>query len=95
VNSLLPNSIHVFTMVWPGVRVAVRLCTVHFGQSGQPSPDSLRRTAAPVTMIPELATTPARARRRKAAGLGRQTNAISRAMPVRGMLLTLLATCSS
>ncbi len=79
VSSLLPNSIQVLTIVWPGVRAATMLLVVHSGQSGQPSPDWLSLTAAPVTMIPEFATTLASARPRMDCGLGRQTRAISRA----------------
>jgi hypothetical protein len=79
VRRRLPNSIQVFAIVWPGVRVATRLLVVQSGQSGQPSPDSLSRTAAPVTMIPALATTPANARRRIDVGVGCQTKAASRA----------------
>ena len=35
----------------PTSAVGARLPLVQFGQSGQPSPEPVRRTAAPVTMI--------------------------------------------
>ena len=43
---------------------------VQFGQSGQPRPDWLSRTAAPVRMISAEVTTPARAQRLSTAGDG-------------------------
>ena len=48
----------------PLVPAATRLREVQSGQSGQPRPEALSRTAAPVMMIPALAATPARATRR-------------------------------
>ena len=74
VSSRLPNSIHVFSIVCPGVWVATRLLAVHCGQSGQPSPDLLSLTAAPVTMIPAFTTTAASASPRMERRLGRQTS---------------------
>ena len=52
---------------------------MHSGQSGQPSPDSLSRTAAPVTMLPAVATTPPRAMTRIDAAEGQSTGAAIRA----------------
>ena len=46
---------------------------MHSGQSGQPRPDSLSRTAAPVAMIPAVQITPASATPRMAAGEGFST----------------------
>src|SRR5580658_7265465 len=77
-SSRLPNSIHVFSVVWPAECAATALDLVHVGQSGQPRPDDDRRTAAPVEMITALAITDARAHPRSDFGVGRQTRAISR-----------------
>jgi len=85
VSSRLPNSIQVLAVVWPAVCVATRLRAVHAGQSGQPSPDWLSRTAPPVTMIPAFATTLASARPRMPAVLGRQTRSLSRAAALVGV----------
>src|SRR5215831_8326428 len=52
---------------------ATMLVAVHLGQSGQPRPDWLSRTPAPVMMIPAEATTPASAIRRIEAGDGAST----------------------
>ncbi len=57
------------------MRAATRLLEVQSGQSGQPRPDALRRTAAPVMMIPAFATTPATATRRIDAGVGKRKGA--------------------
>ncbi len=57
---------------------ATRLLRVHCGQSGQPSPESLSRTAAPVAMMTAVETTPASAIRRMATGLGAQTASTAR-----------------
>jgi hypothetical protein len=46
---------------------------LHRGQSGQPSPDALSRTAAPVDMITVSAMTPASASRRIETGVGAST----------------------
>ena len=43
---------------------------MHWGQSGQPSPDWLSRTAAPVKMMKTEASSAASAYRRMAAGEG-------------------------
>src|ERR1700753_2540104 len=77
-SSRLPNSIQVFSAVWPTECAATALDCVHFGQSGQPRPDDDRGTAAPVEMITALAITDARAQPRSAFGVGRQTREISR-----------------
>src|SRR5579863_9289750 len=63
-SSRLPNSIQVLSSVCPAFLLATTSAALHRGQSGQPSPDELSRTAAPVDMITVLATTPASARRR-------------------------------
>ena len=72
VTMRLPNSIQVWNIGSPRVCAAIRLLRVHCGQSGQPSPDLLSRTAAPVTMITAVDTTPASAIARIAAGVGAQ-----------------------
>src|SRR5512142_514401 len=77
-SSRLPNSIQVFSVVWPAECAATALAWVHLGQSGQPSPDDDRRTAAPVEMITALAITDARAQARSDFGVGCQTGEISR-----------------
>ena len=46
---------------------------MHSGQSGQPRPDWLSRTAAPVAMLPAVATTPASAMTRIDAAEGQST----------------------
>src|ERR1700753_84017 len=72
-SSRLPNSIQVFSVVCPVVFAATRLLAVQSGQSGQPSPDLLSRTASPVDMMITLATTAARASPRSEAVVGRST----------------------
>ncbi len=82
VTSLLPNSIQRWISVSPVAPAAAMLFDVQDGQSGQPRPDWLSRTAAPVAMIPAEASTPARAIRRMAAGEGAsRTPAQRRARP--------------
>jgi len=71
----LPNSIQVWNMGSPAECAATRLLRVHCGQSGQPRPESLSRTAAPVAMIPAVLITPARAMPRMVAGEGSSTAA--------------------
>ena len=78
VTILLPNSIQVWNMGSPRVGAATRLLRVHCGQSGQPSPDLLSRTAAPVTMMTVEEITPASAIRRMETGVGSQTAAAQR-----------------
>src|SRR5690348_18457678 len=78
VTRRLPNSIQVWNMGSPAECAATRLLRVHSGQSGQPRPDSLSRTAAPVAMIPAVQITPARANLRMAAGEGSRTAAAAR-----------------
>ena len=51
---------------------------VQSGQSGQPSPDLLSRTASPVDMMTALAITAASARPRIDSGVGRSTSPASR-----------------
>jgi hypothetical protein len=53
--------------------LATTSAALHRGQSGQPSPDELSRTAAPVDMITVLAMTPASARRRIEVAVGDST----------------------
>src|SRR5579859_2578417 len=77
-SSRLPNSIQVFSVVWPVACAATALLWVHLGQSGQPRPDEDRRTAAPVEMITALAITDARAHPRSDRSVGCHTRAISR-----------------
>src|ERR1700744_6657823 len=72
-SSRLPSSIHVFSVVCPAVLAATRLRLVQSGQSGQPSPDLLSRTASPVDMMTTLATTAASASHRSEVGVGRST----------------------
>jgi hypothetical protein len=67
----------------PPVRAATRLLEVHSGQSGQPRPDALSRTAAPVIMIPAFATTPASATRRIDVGVGKRKGAAQARAPRR------------
>ena len=62
----------------PAECAATRLPRVHCGQSGQPRPDALSRTAAPVAMIPAVQITPVRAMPRIAAGEGSSTAAAAR-----------------
>src|SRR5258708_23975212 len=66
----LPNPIHRWISGSPLAPEATRLFAVHLGQSVQPSPDWLSRTAAPVGMMARDATTPARAILRMATGEG-------------------------
>src|SRR5579863_2781113 len=73
----LLNSIAVFSVVWPAECAATTLVCVHFGQSGQPSPEADRRTAAPVEMITALAITDASAQPRSARVVGCHTRRIS------------------
>src|ERR1700759_3557326 len=72
-SSRLPNSIQVFSVVWPVVVAATRLLAVQSGQSGQPRPDLLSRTASPVDMMITLATTAASASWRSDPRVGRST----------------------
>jgi hypothetical protein len=58
VSSRLPNSI---APCMPSSPCGTYEASVHRGQVGQPSPDAVRRTAAPVTMMPMLATSDAHA----------------------------------
>ena len=74
----LPNSIQVWNIGSPCECAATRLLRVHCGQSGQPRPDSLSRTAAPVAMIPAVVITPARAIRRMATGVGLSSTSAQR-----------------
>ena len=63
------------------MRAATRLLEVQSGQSGQPRPDALSRTAAPVMMIPAFATTPASATRRIEVGVGKRKGAAQARTP--------------
>src|SRR5690349_12118902 len=74
-SSLLPNSIQVLSRVCPAFLLATTSAVLHCGQSGQPSPDALSRTAAPVDMITVSAMTPASASRRIETGVGASTSA--------------------
>ena len=77
VSSRLPNSIQRCTRLLPLVPPATMLCAVQAGQSGQPRPDWLSRTAAPVMMMPADASTPASAMRRIDTADGVSTGAAS------------------
>src|SRR6266436_4388557 len=70
----------------PRVRAATRLLEVQSGQSGQPRPDALSRTAAPVMMIPAFATTPASATRRIEVGVGKRKGAVQARTPRRALV---------
>ena len=72
-SSRLPNSIHVLNSVCPAFLLATMSAALHRGQSGQPSPDELSRTAAPVDMIAVSAMTPASAIRRIDCAVGAST----------------------
>ncbi|GAA4948408.1 hypothetical protein GCM10023334_061670 [Nonomuraea thailandensis] len=52
---------------------------VHLGQVGQPSPDSVTRTPAPVTVMPALTTTDASAQPRIERAVGAQKDRMKRA----------------
>ena len=77
-NSRLPNSTQACTSESPLELAATRLCFVHSGQVGQPSPDWLSRTAAPVTMLPPAAITPVRAMARSDRAEGHSTGHAAR-----------------
>ena len=47
----------------------MNLVLLHAGQSAQPNPDPVRRTAAPVTMIAPMANSAARVMARYCAGV--------------------------
>ena len=78
-SSLLPNSIQVLSRVCPAFLLATTSAALHCGQSGQPSPDALSRTAAPVDMITVSAMTPASASRRIETGVGASTGLVQAA----------------
>jgi hypothetical protein len=78
-SSRLPNAIAVFSEVCPGELAATRLVLVHCGQSGQPSPDELSRSAAPVHIRTAFAMTDASANPRTEPRVGRSTGPVSRA----------------
>ena len=75
-SSRLLNSIQVLSSVWSAFLLATMSAALHCGQSGQPSPDALSRTAAPVDMITVSAMTPASARRRIEVGVGDSTGLV-------------------
>ena len=78
-SSRLLNSIQVLTSVCPAFLLATMSAALHCGQSGQPSPDALSRTAAPVDMIAVSAITPASASRRIEAHVGDSTGLVQAA----------------
>ena len=78
-SSLLPNSIQVLSSVCPAFLLATTSAALHSGQSGQPSPDALSRTAAPVDMITVSAMTPASASRRSETSVGDRTGLVQAA----------------
>jgi hypothetical protein len=59
--------------------LATTSAALHRGQSGQPRPDALSRTAAPVDMITVLAMTPASASRRIEVHVGDSTGLVQAA----------------
>ena len=81
-SSRLLNSIQVLSSVCPAFLLATTSAALHRGQSGQPRPDELSLTAAPVDMIAASAITPASAIRRidcaVGASTGRANLAVSR-----------------
>ena len=72
-SSRLANSIQVLSSVCPAFLLATTSAALHWGQSGQPRPDELSRTAAPVDMIAASAMTPASAIRRIDRAVGDST----------------------
>ena len=68
----LPNS----TTGWSR-RAGVSWCCEQVGQSGQPSPESDSRTAAPVTMLRTTVARVIRQRRRKGRGAIRREDTVS------------------
>src|SRR4030088_811300 len=65
-SSRLPNSIQVFSVVWPTDCLSTALVFVHAGQSGQPRPDAARRTAHVPRLGGRGPVRAAKARRRQA-----------------------------
>ena len=82
-SSLLPNSIQVLSRVCPAFLLATTSAALHLGQSGQPRPEELSLTAAPVDMITVSAMTPASAIRRIETGVGDSTGLANLAFPRR------------
>ena len=78
-SSRLLNSIQVLSSVCPAFLLATMSAALHCGQSGQPSPDALSRTAAPVDMITVSAMIPASASRRIDACVGDSTGLVQAA----------------
>src|SRR5215472_11119275 len=78
VTRRFPNSTQRWMSGSPEAPDATMLVAVHLGQSGQPRPDWLSRTPAPVMMMPAEATTPASAIRRIEDGDGASTTCASR-----------------
>ncbi len=78
VTSRLPNSTQRWISGSPDAPPATRLREVQSGQVVQPSPDWLRRTAAPVSTMAAEASSPASAIRRITAGDGHSSSPISR-----------------
>src|ERR1700751_800723 len=72
-SSRLPNSIQVLNSVCSAFLLATTSAAEHLGQSGQPRPDDLGRTAAPVDIIAATAMPPARAIRRIDVAVGAST----------------------
>ena len=79
-SSLLPNSIQVLSSVCPAFLLATMSAVLHCGQSGQPSPDELSRTAAPVDMMTVSAMTAASASRRIEVRVGDSTGLVQAAI---------------
>jgi hypothetical protein len=68
VSSRLPNSTHWCSGAISAWLTGTMLPGKHSGKVGQPSPDPVTRTVAPVTMIPTCATRLATASRRRVVG---------------------------
>jgi hypothetical protein len=85
VSSRLPNSIAVFSEVCLAEWAATTLVCVHRGQSGQPSPEELSRTAAPVQTRTAFAITEASASPRTESRDGRSTGAANRTVAARAL----------
>ena len=68
----LPNSMAMLIGEISGCATGSRLSGVQLGQVGQPSPDSVTRTTAPLTVMPALTTTEASAQPRIVLGVGVQ-----------------------
>lgn len=69
----LPNSIAMLIGACESIFAGTKLSGVQRGQVGQPRPEPVTRTAAPVTVMPTLTTIAARAHRRIDSFVGNRT----------------------